>query len=239
VKAATRQDITCLFSYGTNATFVTSQKKDISPYILPGKPFYLAFRYVTRPQAVNGLVRTWMIQDVTLYSADTYQGNPVVLAGHAMSGFRIVDEDPENTPARSSLTATRVTLQGNIYKNPNDPIYDPENPIYDPNNPIYVEGSDQYNPNAVRPEFIPYDFSSPFNDPLRENWAVSLPITGELIDLGPDHATPIKGLQSAFPESYGHTYSTPGTYKVYFVASNVSVKGQKETVRELTLTIVP
>lgn len=239
VKSATWEDITHLFNYGTTATFISSSAQDISEYLAPGKPVYLAFKYTTQPQATHGLARTWMIQDVTVYSADQYDGSAVVLANHAMSGFRIIDEDPENTPARSSVTRTRVTLQGNIYKDPNDPIYDPDNPIYDPNNPIYVEGSDQYNPNAVRPEFIPYDPDSPFNDPLRENWAVSGPIPADSIELGPDRSVPIKGLQSAFPETYSHTYSAPGTYKVTFVASNSSVKGQRETIRELTLTILP
>jgi hypothetical protein len=239
LEAATWIDITDRFTYGTSATFVSSTLQDITDLVVPGKPIYFAFKYLTRPQATNGLSRTWMIQTFTLRSSVLFNGAALTITDQANAGFRIIDPEPENAPVRSTITTTRVSLLGNIYKDPADPIYDPENPIYDPENPIYDPTSHLYDPNAVRPEFIPYDPASPYNDPELEHWAVTKPIYIDEIDMGPDWSRAVKGIANAEVEEFQHTYTQPGTYTAYVVAVNATIDEREEVVREFTLTINP
>jgi len=236
VKTATWVDITSNFVLGTSATFLASGSFDISELIVSGKPIYFAFKYVNRPQVENGWARTWMIQNFTVLSKEKLGTTNLTVSSQVYAGFRIIDENPENAPARSVITTSRVTLLGNIYKDPADPIYDPENPIYDPENPIYDPESDDYDPNAVLPVFVPYDHSSPYNDPLSENWAVSAPISIDKVDLGPDKATAIKSKETE-SEEYSYTYSEPGTYQAYFVVSNSSIDFTKELVKTFEITV--
>ena len=239
VKAATWTDITSRFKLGTSSTFLASTAQNISDLIVAGKPVYIAFKYVTKPQAANGLAQTWMIQGLNLTSTTLFNNANPVLTDQTFAAFRIVQEDSANTPSRSLVTSTRVTLLGNVYKDPKDPIYDPTNPIFDPNNPIYNPQSELYNPAAVRPTYVPYDPTSPFNDPLRETWAISKPLATDKVDMGPDWSIPVRGIRNPKALEYRYTYTTPGTYKVYFVASNNTADDGKEVIKELTLTIEP
>jgi hypothetical protein len=119
IKKATWKDITSQFTLGTTTAFTASTVKDISDLLVPGRPLYLAFRYTTRPQAVNGEARTWMVQGIT-YQAKTSVGN-VTAADMFSVGMRIIDENPATAPARSSVTTSRITLQGNEFSPANDP----------------------------------------------------------------------------------------------------------------------
>lgn len=226
VKAATWVDITSNFVLGTSATFLASGSFDISDVIIAGKPIYFAFKYITRPQVANGFVRTWMIQNFTVLSKEKLGPTNLTVCDQLYAGFRIIDENPENAPARSVLTTSRVTLLGNIYKDPVDPVYDPNNPIYDPQSPLY-------NPNAV---YVPYDYNSPYNDLMSENWAVSAPIYVDKVSLGPDKPTPIKSKETQ-SEGYSYTYSTPGTYQAYFIASNSSIDFVKQVVKKFEFVV--
>jgi hypothetical protein len=238
VKAATWTDITSRFALGTKTVFLASGTKEISDLMVPGKPIYIAFKYVTKPQATNGLARNWFIQAFVIKS-DTMLNNTVSLnlTDQPNAGFRIVDENQENAPALSLITSTRVSLYGNIYKNPSDPIYDPTNPIFDPLNPIYDPQSPSYIPTAVRPTYVPYDSTSPYNDPLSENWAISKPINTEKVDLGPDWSASIKGISNPNLSVYRYTYTNAGTYKAFFIASNNSIDDTKQVVKEVDITI--
>jgi hypothetical protein len=227
VKAATWTDITSRFTLGTSVTFLASTSKSITDLIVPGKPIYIAFKYVTKPQAVNGLARTWMIQGFNVTSSTLVNNVGPILLDQPYAAFRIVQEDSVNTPARSSLTSTRVTLLGNVYKDPKDPIFNPANPIYDPLNPIYDPTSPLYDRTAVRPTYVPYDPASQYNDPAREVWAVSQPAYTDKVNLGPDWSIPVRGIRNAQALEYRYTYTTAGTYKVYFVASN-NTKDEKK-----------
>lgn len=237
VQKANWIDITNRFVFGTSATFISSTNQDISDLLVPGMPIYFAFRYLTRPQEANGLARTRMIQSFLLKSKALFNDAEVTITDQAYAGFRIVDQEPVNAPARSTITTTRVSLLGNVYKDPNDPIYDPENPIYDPENPIYDPESNLYNPNAVRPTFVPYDPNSPYNDPQTENWAVSKPIHIDEVDLGPDWSVAIKGIANSKLEEFRYTYTKPGTYIAYFIATNATIDGRKDVVKEINITI--
>jgi hypothetical protein len=72
-----------------------------------------------------------------------------------------------------------------------------------------------------------------------ENWAISKPLEVGDVDLGPDRPVPIKGVENADVASYTHVYTKPGTYKVYFIASNADVYGSSRVVKELEIIITP
>src|SRR5690606_26031173 len=144
----------------------------------------------------------------------------LTVVDQASAGFRIVDEEPQNAPARSVVTATRLSLLGNVYKYPADPRFDPEHPIYDPENPSYDPTRTLYDPNATRPPFIPYDPNSPWNGPELEHWAISKPIYVDEVDLGPDLSQVIKGISNAGVEEFEYAYSKPGTYTARLIGIN-------------------
>lgn len=241
LKAATWTDITSRFVIGTSAAFVASgpAATDISDLLIAGKPLYIAFRYITRPQAANGVVRQYFFQSFALKSKTvTFNNSPVTIFDQNSVGFRIVDENKTNAPARSSVTATRLTMYGNEYLYASMPRYDPSNPLLDPNNPVFNPQSPLYNPLAVlQPPFNP---SSPYNDPLSENWAVSRPITLGSVSIGPDLSSAIKaGIAAAPITLFTYSYAVPGSYKAVFVGSNNSIEGSKKLVKTINLTITP
>ena len=241
VKAATWKNITDSFTLDSIPALVPSDTVDLSKFVVPGKPIYFALRYINRPQVANGFARQWLIESFTLNSIDAQlNGLPVTISDQVHTGFRIVDENPVNAPARSQVTATRVTLYGPVYKDPNDPIFNPDNPIFDPNNPIYNPDSTAYVPTAVLPKYVPYDPNSPYNDPLSENWAVSGPVSLDTVHLGRDWAVSVRSsVYAAKPAEYKYTYKTPGTYKAYFVASNNTIDESQQVVKEVNITITP
>lgn len=123
VQAATWTDITNRFLFGTNATFLASGTKDITDLVAEGKPLYLAYRYVTKPQSISGDARTWMIQNF-LMTSNTSIGS-LTLANMLNVGFRIVKQINDTTVvSRSSISASRVTLLGNAYSADNDPSHE-------------------------------------------------------------------------------------------------------------------
>ncbi|WP_276363675.1 DUF5017 domain-containing protein [Daejeonella sp. H1SJ63] len=240
VKAATWVDITSRFKLGTSAAFLASGTVDVSDLIVAGKPIYFAFRYNTKAQATNGIARQWFIQTFTLNSKKLLDNTlTLTIADQASTGFRIVDDLKDKAPALSSVTATRLTLQGNTYLNAGLPQFDPKNPIFDPLNPIYNPKEPAYQPTAVYKPFVPFDPASPYNDPESEHWAVSKGITIDKVDLGPDWSTAIKGLTSPVLSEYRYTYAKAGTYKAVFVASNGNIDQQKKVTKEISITVTP
>lgn len=242
VKAATWTDITSRFTpLATSATFVpaTISPKDISDLIVPGKPIYFAFKYVTKPQATNGLARQWFIQTFAVKSKLKLGTTTLTIADQVNAGFRIVDENKQNAPARASVTSTRVTLYGNEYLTSDMPRFNPNDPMYDPTNPKYNPSDPAYEPTAKIPVYVPFNAASPYNDPLSEHWAVSKAINIESVNLGPDLSTSIKGISNPNLEAHYHTYAAPGTYKAVFVASNNTIDDVKTVVKEITITITP
>lgn len=239
IKSATWTDITDSLTLATNAAFVSAGVLDISRFTEAGGPVYVAFKYLTRPQLENGEVRTWMIENFTVNSIEKYNNNSLQIVNQLFAGFTIVDEDPENTPSRSTKTTTRLSLRGNAYENPDDPKYDPTNPIYDPNNPIYDPTHPDYDPTREVPVYEPYDPNNPYNDPTRETWAVSAPIYTDKVDLGPDRPIGIKGIRNPKLVEYAYTFANPGNYEVVFVASNNTIHDKKEIVQKVNVTVNP
>ncbi|WP_018626278.1 DUF5017 domain-containing protein [Niabella aurantiaca] len=241
VKAATWVNITDSFALATSATMVATQAADLSKYVVAGKPVYFALRYINRPQVANGYARQWIIENFLLESMEARVNDAAVtIADQALAGFRIVDENPLNAKARSTVTNTRVTLYGPVYKDPADPIYDPDNPVFDPHNPIYDPKSPQYNPGAVLPVYIPYDPASPYNDPYSENWAVSAPITLGTVELGKDWSIPVRSsVYGAMPAAYSYTYNIPGQYEAVFVAANNTIEEEAVVVKKVIVEVTP
>ncbi|MCF3108748.1 DUF5017 domain-containing protein [Niabella sp. CC-SYL272] len=241
VKAATWVNITDSFALANSAAMVATRTVDLSRYVVAGKPVYFALRYINRPQVANGYARQWIIENFLLKSIGAVvNGTVVTIADQALAGFRIVDENPVNAKARSTITNTRVTLYGPIYKNPTDPIYDPNNPVFDPKNPIYDPKSPQYNPGAVLPVYVPYDPNSPYNDPYSENWAVSAPVTLSTVELGKDWSIPVRtSIYGAMPTAYSYTYNTPGRYEAVFVAANNTIEEAETVVKKIAVNVMP
>lgn len=239
VQSATWTDITSRFTLATSATMVATDTVDLTEFILPGKPVYFALKYVNRPQVENGFARQWIVENFLLKSAEAKVNDvQVTIADQALTGFRIIDQHPVNAKARSTITPTRVTLYGPVYKDPADPIYDPNNPVFDPNNPIYDPRSSEYNPGAVLPVYVPYDPGSPYNDPYSENWAVSAPVLLGAVELGKDVSAAVRtSVYGAKPDKYNYTYTKPGRYEAYFVAANNTIGENAEIVRKVIVNI--
>ncbi|WP_236973662.1 DUF5017 domain-containing protein [Membranihabitans maritimus] len=238
VKSSNWIDITDSLTLGDSEDFTSSGNFDISEYT-EGNPIYVAFKYITRPQLENGDARIWMIENFAVKSKDSFNGSQLNFVNQNTAGFYAVDEDPINTPSRSTVTSTRLSILGNSYEDPEDPKYDPENPIYDPENPIYDPDSDVYDPSAELPEYEPYDPNNPNNDPMRETWVITKPIFTNEVDLGPDRAVGIRGIQDQKLVEYTYSYSNPGNYKAVFVGKNATKDESVSIVKEVDITIEP
>lgn len=119
VKAATWTDITTRFTLGTSATFLSAGVKDVSDLLVKGKPLYVAYRYITKPQTQNGQARSWMVQGYN-FQAITPLGN--LTAYDMFSGaFQLVKSNPPTAPARSAVSTSRLTLLANEFTADNDP----------------------------------------------------------------------------------------------------------------------
>lgn len=238
VKSANWVDITDSFDLAESEDFIASGDLDISQYT-ETNPVYIAFKYITKPQMINGDARLWLIENFKIKTRDTIYDDQLTILSQNEAGFYVIDEDKKNNPSRTSVTSTRLSILGNSYADPDDPIYDPENPIFDPDNPIYDPDSDVYDSNAKRPEYMPYDPEDPFNDPLRETWIVTKPIYTKEVDLGPDWSKAIRGIRDQKLEEYSYSYTKPGTYNAVFVGKNATIDQSESEVRKVTVTIEP
>lgn len=69
-------------------------------------------------------------------------------------------------------------------------------------------------------------------------WAISAPlVVGADADLGPDRPVSIKNRIDPVLSAYTYNYTKPGTYKVTFVASNVTTAEEAKVVKELDVII--
>lgn len=72
-----------------------------------------------------------------------------------------------------------------------------------------------------------------------EAWAISQAVDLNIVNLGPDLGTPIKGISETMPAEYNYAFTAPGTYKVTFKGSNTSVYGEETVLKEVIITVVP
>jgi len=120
VQSAIWKEITGDFTLSQNSFFINSGLVNITHFRLFDKPLYVAFKYLTKPQVTYGEGRSWRIEKFQL-NAETEAGIFPLSSGFINDGFRIVDQNPSTAPARSNITASRITLQGNNYDAYNDP----------------------------------------------------------------------------------------------------------------------
>lgn len=121
VKAATWTDITARFKYGTTTTFLATSA-DVTDLMVAGKPLYIAFKYITKPQGLNGVARQWSIQSLTLTSGKKLNNTvALTLSDEPSAGFQLVDQSATTAPALSAITTAKIVLQGNNYTTANDP----------------------------------------------------------------------------------------------------------------------
>ena len=74
------------------------------------------------------------------------------------------------------------------------------------------------------------------NTDLDDDWVFTKSFNPNAVT--PDQGVAIKNL-SVHLDSFSEVYDTPGTYKITFVASNVSYKNQESVVKEVTINILP
>lgn len=117
IQNATWVDITNRFKLATSATFLAGGAINITDLKVDKKPIYIAFKYLTRPSSF-GIVRTWHVEALSL-KGNTSTGS-LVLGDVAKSAFRLIEQNPETAPSRSTLSATRITLLGNLATPQND-----------------------------------------------------------------------------------------------------------------------
>lgn len=70
-----------------------------------------------------------------------------------------------------------------------------------------------------------------------ESWAISKAFKIDETDMGPDRPIAIKSTINPRLSSYSFNYTTPGIYKVAFIASNASYQGQASLVRQIEVTV--
>ena len=156
-------DITSRFALASNNTFLASGEKSITDIYEPGKPIYIAYKYNTRSQLDYGDARIWMIQDFKI-QGQTEAGKQQILKLNE-AGFRIIDEHPVTHPARSSVTTTRINMQGNEYTD----NWSPEGYHWAISKPLYLEKIDLGPDRALAikgsqdpmPEVYPHKFTKP------------------------------------------------------------------------------
>ena len=57
------------------------------------------------------------------------------------------------------------------------------------------------------------------------------------LDMGPDKAIGVKGVNDVKKSYFQHTYLLPGEYQVVFIAKNVNASGLKEKIVKLNITV--
>lgn len=110
IRKATWLDITKDYALATSTTQKVWGPKDLQSMLVGGKPVYIAFRYKTLPQTLNGGGRTWTIRSFQ-FETVTELG-VVTLADHIGTGFKLVHDGPFE-PGRSSVGSTSITLRAN------------------------------------------------------------------------------------------------------------------------------
>lgn len=108
-------DITGWFRLAGGKGTTPSTAQELSAFVRPGKPLYLAFRYRTRPQAEFGAASRWVVSALKVVSR-TEESGEVVLYDLLNAGFRLVDPFARTEAAcRTAVSQTQLALQGNLY----------------------------------------------------------------------------------------------------------------------------
>lgn len=108
-------DITAWFDLASGKGATPSTAQELSAFVSPGRPVYLAFRYRTRPQTLNGTASRWVVSGLKIVNRTEELGE-VVLYDLLNAGFRLIDPFSRTDAAcRSAVSQTQLVLEGNFY----------------------------------------------------------------------------------------------------------------------------
>lgn len=111
IKAAKWTDITGRFTLATTATATPSSTQNLYDLVVPGKPLYICFRYITKPQAENGGQRNWNVSGFTVLS--TVEDTTALLADYASGASFGLYSFGEKQPGRSAISSAALLFKGN------------------------------------------------------------------------------------------------------------------------------
>lgn len=193
IRAAQWTDITNRFTLNVRGATASlpSGVQDLKDLQVPGKPLYIGFRYICKPQTQFGANSTWRIRAFAL-EAQTLLGT-TSLATLTTADWKLVNDGAIVDPGRGAV----IESSGNI----------------------------RLNGNHLNKEV------------QTESWAISKGFLIGDTDMGPDRAVGIKSVIDPQLATFSYGYTTPGTYKVAFVAANVNYKEEQSIVREMDVVI--
>lgn len=194
LKAATWQNITTLYKLapGNSNTAIAAGVKKISQLAAPGKPLYIGYRFIVKPQTANGASKLWTMSAFNM-SGHTKLGVQT-LADHKSAGWRIIAQGQHDPGRGAVIQAAQLAFYGN---------------------------------------------NKDFMEEYTEDWVITKAVNMEEVELGPDWGTGIKTLADPPLKAYRYRFTTPGTYTVTFVASNVNSDNESKTVRQVTVKVTP
>ncbi|WP_353134636.1 DUF5017 domain-containing protein [Pseudopedobacter sp.] len=120
------KEITTKFTYGTSGTYVASGSYEVSELYEAGKPLYVAFRYISKPQEgpgppISGPVRRRLIQSFQMLGKSVFGDH--VIGNISSANFKLIEKS-DDAKTESSLSSTTITFDGYKRSLPTDP--DPE-----------------------------------------------------------------------------------------------------------------
>src|SRR5690606_3906178 len=96
----------------TPPTVTPSGELEISDLLVPGKPFYVAFRYISLGVPPGPRMnRQWRVEDFSM--VNTYATGSTVLANHQTAGWSIVSKGDVDPGRGGSIQATRLNFFAN------------------------------------------------------------------------------------------------------------------------------
>lgn len=173
-------DITSRFDWASDSKDVYSGQCDISEFIHSVKPFYLAFRYRTLPQADNGAAMNWMMSNISITNVTDELGE-LQIYDIPKLGFTIIDPFARTSAAGNcSVSGTQLSFLGpvgavdsqgqTIYPDEaseqwivSSPIYFEETINLGPDSPVAVKGFMQSDVYSYSYSYtIPGDYTAVF-----------------------------------------------------------------------------
>ncbi|TBO40450.1 DUF5017 domain-containing protein [Pedobacter kyonggii] len=111
IREATWVDVTNRFVLAKNATVTASTEVDIMDLAVAGKPLYLAFRYITKPQTEFGAANDWNLTAV-LFKSKLDDGQVTLMDYGSGSNFSVFSYGNKEA-GRSLVNTTTIQFKGN------------------------------------------------------------------------------------------------------------------------------
>lgn len=114
IHAANWTDVTSRFrlaSHVDNRVLVPSGEMEVSDLFAGNKPVYLAFKYITKPQTLNGRYNLWRVQNMLLQSEDEINGEVLVM-NQAGGAWKMI-QSSNYEAKRGSIISNNITFMGN------------------------------------------------------------------------------------------------------------------------------